>query len=505
MSYTNNELAKAELEILEDHRLHEKLVNEEFKIWKKTVPLLYDTIHTFALDSPSLVFQWLPKFSYSNENQIITAKFLIGTNSIENSNATNGGSNYLKIGSVELPGSLAPDFTKPISKPTSLNADFSTSNFVFNLGWKQTSEVNKLSLSPDSSIVLSFNGDGVVHSYNLENNDVIDYKYHKQEGYALEWISNEVFLSGSNDSQIALWNINKPSTPIQLFKSHFGAVNDISTNSVVHEIFASVSDDYTTQIHDSRVSADDSIVLKIKNKYIQNAIKFNPNVQTFYATAGKDNVVNLYDLRSPDQPFRQLVGHNDNVIGLQWNNHDATSLTSWGSDKRVITWDLENLDEDFVYSPDSSNESSRKRSSNNNNNNKVDPCLKFIHAGHTNRINDVALHPVIKNLYGSVGDDNLLEIWQPKTLPVEEEEEEEEPEEEAPEEQEEPESQKSSTKDDTEASAPTSTITTKNDEPTAEEVAPTKASNDEDKKVAVDEKKSEDSTTDTTKDVEMTE
>lgn len=38
----------------------EKLVNEEYKIWKKNTPFLYDLVMTHALEWPSLSVQWLP-------------------------------------------------------------------------------------------------------------------------------------------------------------------------------------------------------------------------------------------------------------------------------------------------------------------------------------------------------------------------------------------------------------------------------------------------------------
>ena len=41
-------------------------INEEYKIWKKNTPFLYDTIMTHALEWPSLTCQWLPM---SNENR----------------------------------------------------------------------------------------------------------------------------------------------------------------------------------------------------------------------------------------------------------------------------------------------------------------------------------------------------------------------------------------------------------------------------------------------------
>jgi hypothetical protein len=38
----------------------EKTINEEYKIWKKNSPFLYDLVVTHALEWPSLSVQWLP-------------------------------------------------------------------------------------------------------------------------------------------------------------------------------------------------------------------------------------------------------------------------------------------------------------------------------------------------------------------------------------------------------------------------------------------------------------
>ena len=45
-------------------------INEEYKIWKKNTPFLYDTIMTHALEWPSLTCQWLP---VSNEGRYAPA------------------------------------------------------------------------------------------------------------------------------------------------------------------------------------------------------------------------------------------------------------------------------------------------------------------------------------------------------------------------------------------------------------------------------------------------
>ena len=39
---------------------NERLLNEEYKIWKKNTPFLYDMVMTHALEWPSLTVQWLP-------------------------------------------------------------------------------------------------------------------------------------------------------------------------------------------------------------------------------------------------------------------------------------------------------------------------------------------------------------------------------------------------------------------------------------------------------------
>lgn len=40
---------------------NERMINEEYKIWKKNSPFLYDMVMTHALEWPSLTVQWLPE------------------------------------------------------------------------------------------------------------------------------------------------------------------------------------------------------------------------------------------------------------------------------------------------------------------------------------------------------------------------------------------------------------------------------------------------------------
>lgn len=54
--YTVSENAPVE----DDEETENKIINEEYKTWKKNAPFLYDMILSTALDWPTLTTQWFP-------------------------------------------------------------------------------------------------------------------------------------------------------------------------------------------------------------------------------------------------------------------------------------------------------------------------------------------------------------------------------------------------------------------------------------------------------------
>ncbi|KAI9273769.1 histone-binding protein RBBP4 or subunit C of CAF1 complex-domain-containing protein, partial [Helicostylum pulchrum] len=57
----------------------EKLINEEYKLWKKNSPFLYDLLVTHALDWPSLTCQWFPDVETRPDKNYKTQRLLLGT------------------------------------------------------------------------------------------------------------------------------------------------------------------------------------------------------------------------------------------------------------------------------------------------------------------------------------------------------------------------------------------------------------------------------------------
>ena len=76
--------------------LEERMVAEEYKIWKKNTPFLYDLVVTHALEWPSLTVQWLPDRVADPGKDYSTQKLILGTHTSENEQ------NHLMIAEVQV-------------------------------------------------------------------------------------------------------------------------------------------------------------------------------------------------------------------------------------------------------------------------------------------------------------------------------------------------------------------------------------------------------------------
>lgn len=80
-----------------ENEADESMLNEEYKIWKKNTPFLYDMVMTHALEWPSLTVQWLSEVKRSPDGLSNIHKLLLGTHT------SNSEPNYLMVADVTLP------------------------------------------------------------------------------------------------------------------------------------------------------------------------------------------------------------------------------------------------------------------------------------------------------------------------------------------------------------------------------------------------------------------
>ncbi|ODV83684.1 hypothetical protein CANARDRAFT_9248 [[Candida] arabinofermentans NRRL YB-2248] len=414
------------LDIKEKYQLAEKITNEEYKIWKKTSPMLYDLMYSQSLDWPSLTVEWTKDYKVDPSRQTLLANIMIGTHT------TGSAQNHLKHYTVELPAATSPDY-QPVTDtpPTPINRKGNQFDLVRE--WEHPGEVNKLRLNHDLGLIATQTnyGDILIYDFNKKDSSTFEktLKFHSKEGFGLEWnpdYETGQLLSSSEDHKIALWDLKlnpdaKVLKPIRTFETHDSIVNDVSWNKQIKNLFASVGDDKSLQIHDLRMSTTNyKPVVSVSEAHDDtiNAVEFNPEIGTLLATGSSDGFVSCWDLRNMSTPIRKLYGHSTSVINLKFKD---TLLMSSSIDTRVLIWNLNRLnDGEFDLK-----EYEKKKSD------YVDPCLVFMHGGHTGRICEADWHPVLNNVVVSCAEDNLMEVWRPRHVESEEEEDEEEEEEES--------------------------------------------------------------------------
>lgn len=62
IAVTSSQVALKPEEEVAENEDDPSVIDEEYKIWKKNTPFLYDLVMTHALEWPSLTVQWLPSY-----------------------------------------------------------------------------------------------------------------------------------------------------------------------------------------------------------------------------------------------------------------------------------------------------------------------------------------------------------------------------------------------------------------------------------------------------------
>ncbi|KAL6311481.1 hypothetical protein AAG906_031245 [Vitis piasezkii] len=171
---------------------------------------------------------------------------------------------------------------------------------------------------------------------------------HSTEGYGLSWsqFKQGRLLSGSDDAQICLWDINatpknKALEAQQIFKVHEGVVEDVAWHLRHEYLFGSVGDDQYLLIWDLRTpSVSKPIQSVIAHQSEVNCLAFNPFNEWVVATGSTDKTVKLFDLSKINTALHTFDCHKEEVFQVGWNPKNETILASCCLGRRLMVWDL---------------------------------------------------------------------------------------------------------------------------------------------------------------------
>ncbi|XP_063676656.1 histone-binding protein RBBP4-like [Bolinopsis microptera] len=395
-----------------DTAVEEKIINEEYKIWKKNTPFLYDFMLTYSLEWPSLTCQWMPQLNRLDGKDNTVHRLILGTHTIEKEQ------NYLIIASVTLPAGDVPFDASQYDSDRGEYGGFGNSKAKVELDIKinHEGEVNRARYMPQKPSVIATktpSSDVLVFDYTKHSSKPsadgkcspdLRLKGHTKEGYGLSWSPNNAghLLSASDDCTICLWDVEaatKEARSIEaksIFRAHTAVIEDVAWNPLHPTTFGSVADDKKLMIWDTRESVQTKPVHSIEahSKEV-NCLSFNPYSEYILATGSADKTVALWDMRNLKIKLHSFESHKDEIFNVQWSPHNETILASSGSDRRLLVWDLARIGEE--QSPEDAEDGP--------------PELLFIHGGHTAKISDFTWNPNHPWFVCSTSEDNVIHIW----------------------------------------------------------------------------------------------
>jgi len=357
--------------------LEERLIDTEYKIWKKNTPYLYDLVMTHALEWPSLTCQWLPTIKdpvSAPSTSVVSAtrehSLLLGTH-------TTGEQNYLMVCGVHLAvtnesGTSSTPLVTPLRKggdteenkksgeedvtilPAShydeekgevggygfnpgvapgsnLNATGTglDGNVEIKLKILHEGEVNRARYCPFDPFIVATKGPSpFVNIFDMSKHPSVpeDNLFkpnlvlagHDAEGYGLAWSGHSSYkghlISGSEDSKLCHWDIHaKPSDENQ---KKYLTLNPISTFT-----------GHTAAIEDVDWH------------------KLDPHL---IGSCSDDNTVRLWDVREKTNKSDGCASmiekaHQGDVHCLSFHPSNEFLLATGSADKTVALWDMRNL------------------------------------------------------------------------------------------------------------------------------------------------------------------
>ncbi|EKX34778.1 hypothetical protein GUITHDRAFT_158785 [Guillardia theta CCMP2712] len=382
-----------------DEELEERITNENYKIWKKNVPFLYDVMITHALEWPSLTVQWLPDTIVNTAKEQKEGRLILGTHTSESDN------NYLMIAKVTCPmGEDDPELRK-YNEETGEAGGYGQNQAKIEVSQRinHDGEINRARYMPQNPCLIACKGpkpDVLVFDYTKHPSQPshdgtvkADLRLggHDSEGYGLSWNPSRpgLLLSGSNDCNVCIWDVSAKCTdknsvlPLSRSKAHHGAVEDVAWSVFEPKVFATVGDDKMLQI----IKAHEHEV---------NCLSFNPLVPHLLLTGSADKTVGVWDIRNLSKVLYSFQHHQDSVMQVQWSPKRPEILASASQDKRICVWDMARVGQ--FQTKECAEDGPAE--------------LLFIHAGHTGRVSDLCWDPNNAWTIASVAEDNILHIWE---------------------------------------------------------------------------------------------
>ena len=345
-----------------------------------------------------------------HNSQFTEEFFLLGTHFDEDSPSF--GKDQVRLLSVRVPiyekGEAAK---KSVIDYTKLSKDWSQSRVV--RSWDHDGEVNRVrahTSNPD--IIASLTNSGKVSIYDQKSDSskpTSQLSGLTQDGFGICWHPKDCNqLSAATGETVALWDVNKPQTPLILMsKAHTAVINDIKFNPVNPALFITASDDGHFKVWDVRKCQQGD---QQSSSFVQTykasdeellCASFNCFDEHLFATGGENSgIINIWDMRMPKTFLNDLNFHQGKVMQIEWSPHQEMLFMSGSQDGKVYVWDQSKCGEeqarhDYEDGP---------------------PEMIFPHTAHNSAIEDICWSTEKELFAVSVDTDMQMMVWKMQEL-----------------------------------------------------------------------------------------
>ncbi|CAN1142703.1 Protein HEAT STRESS TOLERANT DWD 1 [Linum perenne] len=174
---------------------------------------------------------------------------------------------------------------------------------------------------------------------------LVNFKGHKDEGYALDWSPRVPgrMVSGDCRNCIHLWeptsgtSWNVDPTP---FVGHTASVEDLQWHPVKDSEFASCSVDGTIALWDTRQGKSPVIHFKEHTTVDVNVLSWSTMVHHLLAFGSDDGTFSICDLRRTVDVVGRFDYHKHPITSIEWSHYDDSTLAVSSADNQLTIWDM---------------------------------------------------------------------------------------------------------------------------------------------------------------------
>jgi WD40 repeat protein len=143
---------------------------------------------------------------------------------------------------------------------------------------------------------------------------------------------------------IYLWDLSRPEAPIQTLKTSITSTRAARwcPLSPGQSQISRGSTNGTVKIYDLKSRDPNTTIWSVKKAHHGSIrdIAWNPFIPYWFATAGSDSIIQIWDTRFGGKPVRTLEDHSNAVNTISWSPTNVELLASGGADRRFKLWNL---------------------------------------------------------------------------------------------------------------------------------------------------------------------